>query len=440
MRRHTTIAFIGLAACLAGTSVGAAKSEFILGYVTLGRTVNTTNLQVRRPPVVSGTVTSQGATYSSVATRQETGYDKGTYSYSVAIKAGGSWNAGTGQAQETMVVTIAGFKRVPKSNGTWQYKSVSTCPKDPWRFPVDCKVVQVALTVPPGSDKDFLTPAVSYPLSAGGALSTTEMRHVRLVEVSSPKPGQTVSATADTSIQARVMDLPNLPAGTSVKISVRPRGSSDFPTAGTESQHQQRTVAASSGSSAAALFDLAKFDNKEWEASAELMFGTLNSVPTPWVRFRLGPSPFVRSIVNIEAEDLLKTGQVSSRGGGVTAQQMSGFGSGWSNNAQLFWGASQVGQVLSLALDVPFDATFAVELYMTRAPDFGNLDVVIDTGRTGFAFAGFSPKVLSSGPLQMGKFTLKAGRHTMTFRVTGRYKDSKGYAAGVDRIRMYPSP
>lgn len=39
-----------------------------------------------------------------------------------------------------------------------------------------------------------------------------------------------------------------------------------------------------------------------------------------------------------EGENLVNSGKAHVNGGSVAAQPMSGFGSGWSGNAQLFWG------------------------------------------------------------------------------------------------------
>jgi hypothetical protein len=115
---------------------------------------------------------------------------------------------------------------------------------------------------------------------------------------------------------------------------------------------------------------------------------------------------------------------------------MSGFGQGWSGDAQLLWAGGQPGAVLDLILDVPVDAIYVVELHMTRAPDFGQLRIQVD-GKDGAAtFDGYSPTVVPSGPVPIGSFNLGSGPRKVSFMIAGKNRNATGFLAGIDFIRL----
>lgn len=144
-------------------------------------------------------------------------------------------------------------------------------------------------------------------------------------------------------------------------------------------------------------------------------------------------------MLDFEAEDLLKENKATASGGNMGLQSMDQFGARWSNGAQLFWGGGTRGAVLDLILDIPVAATYAVELYMTRAPDYGILRIEVDGKASSVEFQGYSPRVVGANPLQVGKFSLQAGQRKISLMITGKYQDSSGHAAGIDRIRLYPA-
>jgi len=438
MRRSRSIVTSWIVVLVAAAApAGVSAQDRILGFATQGGLVNTKDLVVRRPAIASGSVTSQGSDYDAVGSRTESGYWNGSYTYTVAVKASGSWNAATKQAKESLVATISGYKDVPKSNGTWQFSSVATCAQDPWRFPVKCTGQQVNVVPPPGSSIDHLTAAVPYPLSAAGQLTTADVAKVTLAEVTSPKANETVSNRTQVTVMVTIHDA-NIASKTGqVKLEVRPYGSADFPTQQTMASYLQKSVpSVAVGGQASAWFDLSELSGSDWQAAATFIQG-MSSKRSAWVRFRTPTRALgIATLLNIEAESLKM-----APAGAASVQQMQQFGSGWSGNAQLFWGAKGIGDTLTLSFDVPVASAYSVELYMTRAPDFGDAEVRIgEAAYPVLKFSGFSPKVMSSGPIQMGKVELSAGTNTIRFRITGKYKDSKGFRVGIDRLRLYPAP
>jgi hypothetical protein len=152
----------------------------------------------------------------------------------------------------------------------------------------------------------------------------------------------------------------------------------------------------------------------------------------------VGRTPISPRMLDFEAEDLLTAKKILVKGGRTATQPMISFGSGWSNNTQLFWSGGEPGAVLDMIIDVPSPALYAVELYMTRAPDYGNLRIEVDGKTSSVHFNGYSPKVIGANPVQAGKFSLQAGQRMISLMITDKYSASSGYYAGIDRIKLYP--
>ncbi|MBF8258911.1 MAG: hypothetical protein HW377_1285 [Actinobacteria bacterium] len=145
------------------------------------------------------------------------------------------------------------------------------------------------------------------------------------------------------------------------------------------------------------------------------------------------------TMFTVEAEQLVQANKALVNGGKVAVQPMAGFGSGWSGNAQLFWSGGAVGAVLDLLVDVPAAATYAVELYMTRAPDYADLKIEVDGKPSPVPFSGYAPTVMAPGPMQVGKFSLQPGSRKVSFMIRGKYQQSTGYFVGIDQVRFYPA-
>lgn len=142
--------------------------------------------------------------------------------------------------------------------------------------------------------------------------------------------------------------------------------------------------------------------------------------------------------VNIEAELLTAPGKFQVNGGKVVMQPMTSFGSGWSGSRQLFWSGGATGAVLDLLVDIPASGTYAVELYLTRAPDYANLKIEVDGKPSPANFVGYAAKVTAPVPTQAGKFSLQAGQRRIAFMIVGKQQQSTNYFVGIDRIRLYP--
>lgn len=143
--------------------------------------------------------------------------------------------------------------------------------------------------------------------------------------------------------------------------------------------------------------------------------------------------------MEIEAEALVKSGAYQLNGGQARVQQMGGFGGNWSGGEQLFWSEGATGAVLDLIIEVPAASKYAIEIYMTRAPDYGRLSFEVAGQASTVPFDGMAPKVMSSGPIQVGTFPLQAGQRRLSMMITGKHPQSANYYVGIDKLRLYPA-
>jgi hypothetical protein len=407
-----------------------AQSDRIIGFTTAGGIANTTLLVIRRPPIRGGKITTAGSQFASTGSSTETGSAGGTYAYTVTIKADGGWSASSKTMTEDLLLTIANYKGAPV-NGTWRYKSTGSCAQDPWRFPVTCTGVQHSVTRQPSGDVQALKTAVPFPLSAAGRLSGAEADAIALAEVVEPQANQALGNPASVVVKVQVHDATMSDKAGKLLVDIRPYGSPDFPSAATAKDYVSKSFPSYIGSPTQMTFDLSGHDKTEWQVSSRFD-KVAAGARSPWVRFSTKPKVMsTPAILNIEGESLAATAS-----GAVTVQPMQPFGPNWSGGAHLWW-AGGAGATLTVTFDVAVARNYAAELYMTRAPDFGDAQITLGGLTPVLKFFGYSPKVLWSGPIQMGKFQLSPGKNTLRFYITGKNASSKGYALGFDRLRLY---
>ncbi len=116
-------------------------------------------------------------------------------------------------------------------------------------------------------------------------------------------------------------------------------------------------------------------------------------------------------------------------------QQMSGFGSGWSGNAQLFLNYAPGGS-LDLLLWVDREGWYALNLAATRAPDFGQFQCYLDGMLSGPPIDAYATRVVPTGPLPLGIFNLPPGLHRLGIQSTGKNTLSSNYRFGVDYTEL----
>jgi hypothetical protein len=144
----------------------------------------------------------------------------------------------------------------------------------------------------------------------------------------------------------------------------------------------------------------------------------------------------------IEGEKLKVLGKSSEFP--VTQQDMSEFPYGkWSGEAQLWGRPEKKGEWADLELPVAADGTYKVQVYLTRARDYGVVQFHLDGKPAGKPFDGFEPeKVLHSDAIDLGTVELKKGTATLRIEVVDTNAKSVGvrYMWGLDCVMLKPAP
>ncbi len=124
--------------------------------------------------------------------------------------------------------------------------------------------------------------------------------------------------------------------------------------------------------------------------------------------------------------------------GNAAPQKMGGFAKDkWSGDDQLWWTGGNRGARLDLELPVEADGVFSLELALTKARDYGIVQVRIDDETLGSPIDCFNvPDVITTGVLNFEPRKLTKGLHKLTFEIAGKHTDAVGFMVGVDYVRL----
>jgi len=144
--------------------------------------------------------------------------------------------------------------------------------------------------------------------------------------------------------------------------------------------------------------------------------------------------PIFRVAGALEGESLKV---LEKTGGNVQTQEMQVFGEGWSGEAHLWWTGGKPGDTLTLALPVPEAGSYALKLQLTKARDYGIVQLSLDGNPLGEALDLYDPAVVPTGELSLGVHALTAGEHRLTLKILGANDQAvKAYMAGVDYVKL----
>ena len=129
---------------------------------------------------------------------------------------------------------------------------------------------------------------------------------------------------------------------------------------------------------------------------------------------------------------------VPSKTGGVTKSQgMGGFGSDWSGGSQLWWTGAKPGDKLTLTLPVKDKGSYALTAALTKAKDYGIIDVSLDGQPVATGWDGYNPNVIHSGALDWGTHALDAGEHPLVITISGTNANAlPRFMVGVDYVKL----
>jgi hypothetical protein len=139
----------------------------------------------------------------------------------------------------------------------------------------------------------------------------------------------------------------------------------------------------------------------------------------------------------IEAEDLVPNAKPTT--GIVSTQSMHPFVGDWSGESQFFWTAAENNATATLTVKVPTAGEYSLAAYFTKAPDYGMIQFMKDTGAIGKPIDLYSTKVETSGLIPIGRTTLAAGANAITIKIVGKNEKSTNNYVGIDALRIAPA-
>jgi len=148
------------------------------------------------------------------------------------------------------------------------------------------------------------------------------------------------------------------------------------------------------------------------------------------------PAPAaVKGAIEGEAMEIL-----GKTGGQTQVQATDSYGGNWSGQAHLWWTKGKPGDKLDLAVPVKDAGKYKVTVQLTKARDYGIVQLYLDDKKVGSPIDLYNPAVVPTGVVDLGVHELAAGKHKLTLEITGaNEKALKAYMAGVDYVRLEPA-
>ncbi len=172
-----------------------------------------------------------------------------------------------------------------------------------------------------------------------------------------------------------------------------------------------------------------------WYASADSQDSFLPVPPDRRVP-RKGWQPF-RVAGAIEGEKIKVSAKQTT--GPIDPQGMGGFGDGWSRQSQLWWRPPKAGEWIELAIPVEKAGEYAIVLRCTKARDYGIAQFKLNGKPIGEPLDCFDPKVVPTGPVELGHAKLDPGDAVLRVELVGKNDKSVGYMFGLDCVVLKPT-
>jgi hypothetical protein len=113
----------------------------------------------------------------------------------------------------------------------------------------------------------------------------------------------------------------------------------------------------------------------------------------------------------------------------------------WKNGQQLWWTSANPKDLLVLAVPVAKSGRYEVSVGLTKANDYGIVQLSLDGKKVGEPLDLYNPTVIHSGPITLGVHELTAGQHKLLVEILGANPQAKkSYMFGIDRIDLKPAP
>ena len=129
--------------------------------------------------------------------------------------------------------------------------------------------------------------------------------------------------------------------------------------------------------------------------------------------------------------------------GNLEVQDMTGFGAGtWTHDDHLWWTGAKPGDKLELGFRVAKTGKYNVSAYLTKAVDYGIVQLYLDGKKLGGPIDLFNNGVIRTNPpIQLGVHELTEGEHKLTVEIVGaNEKAVKAYMFGIDELKLEKLP
>ena len=177
-------------------------------------------------------------------------------------------------------------------------------------------------------------------------------------------------------------------------------------------------------------------DNLSVEEFADLV-AYLASPNQVEARGRKSPLDATGKVPNAFEGEQLKL--VEKTGGNATSQDMRGFNADrWSGNDHLWWTGAKPGDRLSVEIEVSEDATYEISVTLTKALDYGIVQLYWNGQKMGEPIDCFHPnQVVTTGLLSLGTQPLTTGKHKLTLEVVGSNPQAvKSHMVALDYVLL----
>ncbi len=107
-------------------------------------------------------------------------------------------------------------------------------------------------------------------------------------------------------------------------------------------------------------------------------------------------------------------------------QDMSGFGSQWSDNAHLLW-HGEIGAQARCRFSIARQSVYRLSIRLTQAPDYGRFEILLDGEVIKTDVDLYAPRVRLTDVISLGERPLNQGEHRLQFKLTGSHPEAKPY-------------
>jgi hypothetical protein len=111
----------------------------------------------------------------------------------------------------------------------------------------------------------------------------------------------------------------------------------------------------------------------------------------------------------------------------------------WQDDNQLWWTQAQPGDKLQLRIPVERAGRYRVRALLTKARDYGIVQLSLDGRKLGEPIDLYDPEVVPTGPIDLGQHDLQAGDRVLTIEIVGANpRAAKSYMFGLDVLQFDP--